>query len=102
MNWWENNFLKVRNNRLLLSGREASALADEYGTPLYVYGKDQILANLDQLRTAFKAATPLELRVCYAVKANPNEEILRLLRTPWSLDRRSFTRRGPGRPVRRL
>jgi diaminopimelate decarboxylase len=80
MNWWENNFLKVRNNRLLLSGREASALADEYGTPLYVYGKDQILANLDRLRTAFKAATPLELRVCYAVKANPNEEILRLLR----------------------
>lgn len=80
MKWWENNFLTVRDNKLFLGGREASDVARKYGTPLYVYGKNQIVSNFRRLQMILKEATPLETRICYAMKANPNPGILTFLR----------------------
>lgn len=79
MNWWENNFLSVARNKLVLAGRRAEDLAAEFGTPLYVYGKRQILTNYQTLSSAFRGSTSLETRICYAMKANPHKGILRLL-----------------------
>ncbi len=77
--WWENEFVRIRNQQLFLGRRRAAALAADCGTPLLVYSRKQILANFRRLLGIFSGTTGLETRVCYAMKANPHEEILRLL-----------------------
>jgi diaminopimelate decarboxylase len=52
------------------------ALAEAYGTPLYVYSKATLLHHLGQLQRAFAAADPL---ICYSVKTNGNLSICRLM-----------------------
>jgi diaminopimelate decarboxylase len=79
MNWWETDFVSVRENRLLIAGRDAVALAERYGTPLYIYGKDRILERYARLEDALARHSPLPSRICYAMKANPHRGILRLL-----------------------
>jgi diaminopimelate decarboxylase len=80
MNWWETDFVTVRDNRLLVAGRDTSDLAGRYGTPLYIYGKDRILELYARLDDAFARHSRLPARICYAMKANPHRGILRLLR----------------------
>lgn len=80
MSWWENEFLKVKENKLYLEGRPAEKIAREYGTPVYVYSRKQILRNFQDLKEAFFSAEPkLEVRLAYAMKANPHPGILKLL-----------------------
>jgi len=81
MAWWESRFLRVKDGHLFLGRREAAKIAAEHGTPLFVYSREQVLANLAELRRAFAGKTDLEVRICYAMKANPNRQILRLLKT---------------------
>jgi diaminopimelate decarboxylase len=52
------------------------AVAEQYGTPLYVYSADQILQRLALFQTALSGRSHL---VCYAVKANSSLAILKLL-----------------------
>ncbi len=52
------------------------ALAEEHGTPLYVYNGDRALERLRLVREAFRGLDPL---VAYSVKANPNLALLGLL-----------------------
>lgn len=80
MNWWETDFVSVRDNKLFVAGREATALAERHGTPLYLYGKDRILERYARLEAALARHSPLQARICYAMKANPHRGILRLLR----------------------
>ncbi|MBC7350512.1 MAG: diaminopimelate decarboxylase [Candidatus Aminicenantes bacterium] len=80
MNWWEGELLKVKGNRLLLENQPAETIAKKYGTPLYVYSRKQILRNFQALKEAFASAKPgLEVRIAYAMKANPHRGILKLL-----------------------
>ena len=79
MNWWETDFVAVKENRLQVAGRDAAALAGRYGTPLYVYAKDRILELYARLDDAFARHSALPARICYAMKANPHLGILRLL-----------------------
>ena len=81
MTWWENRFLRIRSGRLFIGGREAVKIAAEHGTPLFVYSRKQVLTNLRALRRAFAGKTDLEVRICYAMKANPNRDILKLLKS---------------------
>jgi diaminopimelate decarboxylase len=53
------------------------ALAERYGTPLYVYSKATLLHHLRQIQTAFAPANPL---ICYSVKTNGNVNLCRLMR----------------------
>src|SRR5207302_2720954 len=50
--------------------------ADEFGTPLYVYSAGTIL---DHYRRLDAALAPLDHLICYAVKANSNRAILKVL-----------------------
>lgn len=53
-------------------------IAEEFGTPCYVYDLDRIKEQFD----TFKAAFPWPaLKICYAMKANYNHDILRLLKS---------------------
>ena len=66
------------HNGQLACGRVTlSSLADAYGTPLYVYSAEAVRENYRRLAAAFGALRPL---ICYAVKANFNLALLRLLR----------------------
>ena len=51
-------------------------LVEEYGTPLYVYSRNQILENYKAIEDSFGTAEHL---TCYALKANSNLSILKLL-----------------------
>lgn len=51
-------------------------LAEQHGTPLYVYSAGTIRDHFTRLSTAFSAVQPL---ICYAVKANSNLAVLNLL-----------------------
>ena len=51
-------------------------LANQYGTPLYVYSADQFLANWQAFNTAISHRPG---HICYAVKANSNLSILKLI-----------------------
>jgi diaminopimelate decarboxylase len=52
-------------------------LAAEFGTPLYVYSANSVRAQYRRLAAAF---APLQPQICYAVKANGNLSLLKLLR----------------------
>jgi diaminopimelate decarboxylase len=53
-----------------------SRLAEEYGTPLYVYSAATIRRRYDAFHAAFRG---IPHTICYSVKANSNLSILRLL-----------------------
>ena len=54
-----------------------SAIADAVGTPAYVYSTAAIEARYQRLSRALQGG---RVRICYAVKANANLSILRLMR----------------------
>lgn len=51
-------------------------LAERYGTPLYVYSQETLKGHFQRLTEALR---PLDHRICFAVKANSNLAVLRLL-----------------------
>ncbi len=65
-----------RNRRLYCDGVKLLALAEEYGTPLYVYSAEQIAHRLYLFAEAFAGRSHT---VCYSVKANSSLAILGLL-----------------------
>lgn len=69
--------IKFEGNQLFVEEIPATDLAEKYGTPLYVYSGNQISRNLKQLQKAFSIIPGT--RVLYALKANSNPELLRLI-----------------------
>jgi diaminopimelate decarboxylase len=69
-------YFEYKENALYCEDVLLSDLAEEYGTPLYVYSKRQIIENLQSIDAAFIGAEHL---LCYALKANANHSILKLL-----------------------
>ena len=65
-----------QNGILHCEGASLEALAAEHGTPLYVYSAATIRDHYRRLGQAF---APIDHQIAYAVKANPNLSVLRLL-----------------------
>jgi len=65
-----------RDGKLYCEDVDLGRLADEFGTPLYVYSAGTILDHYSRLDAAL---APLDHLICYAVKANSNRAILKLL-----------------------
>jgi diaminopimelate decarboxylase len=53
-----------------------AAMAEKYGTPLYVYSQRTLLHHVRQLQQAF---APVDSLICYSLKTNPNLSICRLM-----------------------
>ncbi len=51
-------------------------LAEKYGTPLYLYSKNMII---DNFKATDKAFSSVKHTICYAMKANSNFQILKLM-----------------------
>jgi len=65
-----------REKRLHCEDVDLARAAEEFGTPLYIYSAGTIL---DHYRRLDAALAPLDHLICYAVKANSNRAILKLL-----------------------
>lgn len=68
--------MQVKNNQLYFGEFSAEALCQKYGTPLYVYEEDVIRKQYRELADHF---TTQKFKVHYAVKANYNPAILKIL-----------------------
>ena len=71
------HFFHYRRGRLYCEDVDLARIADEFGTPLYVYSAGTILDHYTRLDAAL---APLDHLICYAVKANSNRAILQLFR----------------------
>jgi diaminopimelate decarboxylase len=69
--------LERRDGSLVMAGVPLSAIADAVGTPAYVYNGEAIRARYAALDHALGS---IPHRICYAVKANGNLAVLRVLR----------------------
>jgi len=70
------HFFRYRDGKLHCEDVDLARVADEFGTPLYVYSAGTILDHYTRLDAAL---APLDHLICYAVKANSNRAILKLL-----------------------
>lgn len=65
-----------RGRELYCEDVPVSELAEQYGTPVYVYSRATLLHHLKEIQTAFAPANPL---ICYSVKTNGNLSLCRLM-----------------------
>lgn len=65
-----------RDEQLYCEDVSLRELAEQFGTPSYVYSKNAICRNFQNFKSVFESLNPL---ICYAVKANSNLSILSLL-----------------------
>ena len=78
--WWLRDGLDIdADGRLRIAGRDAEALAREHGTPLFVYDRARFAENARALQAAL-AGTGLPYRLRFAMKSNPQPEILSVFR----------------------
>jgi diaminopimelate decarboxylase len=77
--WWIRPGLELEDDRLVIVGRDAEALAREHGTPLFVYDRRRFAENARAYQAALTAAG-LSHRVRFALKANPLPEVLEVFR----------------------
>ena len=63
----------VRDHELHIGGIAVSDLAEQFGTPLFVYDQAIMEANVARLREAY----PSKFDLFYSIKANPNSAILK-------------------------
>ena len=70
------HFFHYRDGKLHCEDVDLARVAEKFGTPLYVYSAGTILDHYTRLDAAL---APLDHLICYAVKANSNRAILRLL-----------------------
>ena len=70
------HFFRYRNGHLHCEDVDLTRVAEKFGTPMYVYSAGTILDHYTRVDAAL---APLDHLICYAVKANSNRAILKLL-----------------------
>lgn len=77
--WQAPGYLETRAGHLTVDGADAVLLAQQHGTPLYVFSEKRIAGNVRNLRAAVEAVHP-RAKICYASKANSNMAVLDAVR----------------------
>ena len=67
---------KLKNGELTCESVKVSSVAKKVGTPFYLYSHKTIVDHFIKIKKAFKSIDPL---VCFAMKANDNMAILKIL-----------------------
>ncbi|MEY2600742.1 MAG: diaminopimelate decarboxylase [Verrucomicrobiota bacterium] len=67
---------RYREGKLYCEDVDLTRAAEQFGTPLYIYSSGTII---DHFRRLDAALAPLDHLICYAVKANSNRAVLKLL-----------------------
>lgn len=66
-------YFEVRDHELHIGGLSVSRLAEEFGTPIFLYDQGVILRKIQAVRSML----PSGFRLFYSMKANPNAALLR-------------------------
>lgn len=77
--WEIENFLEVCDDQLHIDGVSAVALAEQFGTPLFVVSESRIRHNITRIKNA-ENSIGCPLKICYAGKANSTMAILRAVK----------------------
>ncbi|NOZ60281.1 MAG: diaminopimelate decarboxylase [Calditrichaeota bacterium] len=70
------NRFSYRDGELFCEGVPVKKLAEEFGTPLYIYSKNMISEKFKAIDEAFSS---VKHTICFAMKANSNMNILKLM-----------------------
>ena len=70
------DFFQYKNNQLMAENMPVKQLAEQFGTPLYVYSQATLERHWHAFNNAFGEHPHL---VCFAVKSNPNIAILNVM-----------------------
>jgi len=68
-------YFEFKNDELCVENLKISDIAKQVGTPFYCYSKNNILETYQSFAKAFSG---VDHKICFAVKANPNINIIRL------------------------
>jgi diaminopimelate decarboxylase len=79
MNGLMEGHLEDREGILFIGGCNTAELAQKYGTPVYVTNEQRVRENYRRLNSAFEKVYP-KTRIHYAIKANSNINIMRVLK----------------------
>jgi len=71
------DYFQYHDGVLQCESVDLPTLADQFGTPLYVYSKRTLLDHYDRFAQAF---APLDATICFSVKSCQNLSILRILK----------------------
>ncbi len=69
--------MQLINNKYQSGGVDLEQIAQEFGTPIYVYDSEIILKQYNRLKNAFSS---VDVKIKYACKALNNTNVLRLLK----------------------
>lgn len=69
------NHFKYRNNQLYVEDVPVAKIAEEFGTPLYIYSYATLQRHFNVYEQAFKGINHI---ICYALKANSNSAIINI------------------------
>ncbi len=79
--WWQREDLCYRHNQLFFAGRSVQQLADQFGTPSFIYSAARIQNNLERLHTALNnGGMAGRFTLHYAMKANRSAPLLTFLK----------------------
>lgn len=67
---------RYEGNQLFCEGIAVATLAKKFGTPLFVYSQRTLTRHFESLD---RVLAPLDHRICFAMKANSNLSVLRVL-----------------------
>ncbi|MFA5220998.1 MAG: diaminopimelate decarboxylase [Methanoregula sp.] len=70
--------ITISNGHLHIGGQDCVALAEKYGTPLYVTSEDRVCEQFQSFKTALVSRYP-KVQVLFAAKANGNLALMRAL-----------------------
>src|SRR5215208_7173117 len=65
-----------KNGELYCEGVPARAIAEQFGTPTYVYSKGTLLKHYNQVATAFAPVNPT---ICFSIKSCGNINLCKVL-----------------------
>jgi diaminopimelate decarboxylase len=69
--------MELVNNRYTIQGLDVLEVAEQFGTPLYLYDADKIKAQIAHVKSAFPN---LNMKIKFACKALTNLSVLKLMR----------------------
>src|SRR5580692_9762731 len=70
------HYFRYVGNKLYCEGASVAALAKKYGTPLFIYSQRTLTEHFQKLD---RALAPLDHLICFAMKSNSNQAVLRAL-----------------------
>lgn len=70
------NFFEYHDGELCAENVKVAKIAEQVGTPFYLYSSGSMKHQFNQLKNAFGS---LDLLICYAVKANTNQAVIKTL-----------------------